>query len=113
MADLACQAASGIGKETALAFAEAGAIGVVIADINEEGALAAAEESKKCAENANFKAIAVKVDITDEASVENMVRTTVEEFGRIDYNVNSAGVCHPSSISPRSARLTARVLPDW
>ena len=80
---------------TAFAFAEAGAKGVAFADINEEGALAAAEESKKLAENANFKAIAVKVDITDEASVDNMVQSALKEFGRIDYSVNSAGVCLP------------------
>ena len=91
--NLALQAASGIGKEAAFAFAEAGALGVAFADINEEGALAAAEESKKFAENASFKAIAVKVDITDEASVDEMVQTALKEFGRIDYSVNSAGVC--------------------
>ena len=34
------QAASGIGKETAIAFAEAGVKGMVFADISEEGALA-------------------------------------------------------------------------
>ena len=67
---------------------------MVFADINEEGAIAAAEESKTFAKNVSFKAIAVKVDIIDEASVENMVQTTLKEFGRIDYSVNSAGVCH-------------------
>ena len=94
------QAASGIGKETAFAFAEAGAKGVAFADINEEGALAAAEHSKDFAENANFKAIAVTVDITDEASVDNMVQTALKEFGRIDYSVNSAGVCLPLHMFP-------------
>ena len=67
---------------------------MVLADINEEGAQAAAEESSKVAKHSSFKAIAVKVDITDEASVDNMVAAALKEFGRIDYNVNSAGVCH-------------------
>lgn len=67
---------------------------MVLADINEEGAQAAAEESSKLATHPSFRATAVKVDITDEASVENMVATALKEFGRIDYNVNSAGVCH-------------------
>lgn len=66
---------------------------MAFADIHEEGALAAAEESKKFAENASFKAIAVKVDITNEASVDGMVQTALKEFCRIDYSVNSAGVC--------------------
>lgn len=106
------QAGSGIGKETALAFAEAGAKGVAFADINEEGALAAAEESKKFAKDASFKAIAVKVDITDEASVDNMVQTVLKEFGRIDYSVNSAGVWHPPRVFPVLSMTNAEVRPD-
>ena len=88
------QAASGIGKETAIAFAQAGSRGVALADINDEGAQAAAEECDTLATHPNFKATAVKVDITDEASVDNMVAAALEDFGRIDYSVNSAGVCH-------------------
>ena len=75
---------------------------MVFADINEEGALAAAEESKKFAKDASFKAIAVKVDITDEGSVDNMVQNALQEFGRIDYSVNSAGVHSPHCMSLRS-----------
>ncbi|KAI0102493.1 NAD(P)-binding protein [Nemania sp. FL0031] len=85
-------AASGIGKEVALAFAESGVEGVVLADINEQGAKEAAEECKKYANATNFRAIAIQVDVTEEASVQNMVDTAVREFGRIDYNVNSAGM---------------------
>ena len=69
---------------------------MVLADINEEGAQAAAKEGSKLATHPSFKAIAVKVDITDEASVDNMVAVVLKEFGRIDYSVNSAGVCHLS-----------------
>lgn len=86
------KAAQGIGKETALAFAEAGAKGVIFADINHEGVKAAAEESSKYARHAEYRALAVKVDLTDMQSVQDMVETTVRDFGRIDYAVNSAGV---------------------
>lgn len=48
---------------------------------------------KKAAKDLDFKAVVVKVDITDEASVDNMVQSAVAEFGRIDYSINSAGVC--------------------
>ena len=89
------QAAKGIGKETAISFAEAGARAVVFADIEETGAQAAVEESKKFAKHAEYRALAVKVDITEETSVNSMVETTVKEFGRIDYFVNSAGVGDP------------------
>jgi NAD(P)-dependent dehydrogenase (short-subunit alcohol dehydrogenase family) len=86
------KAAGGIGKETALAFAEAGARGVVFADVNHEGIKAAAEESSKYARHAEYRALAIKVDLTDAQSVQDLVETTVKEFGRIDYAVNSAGV---------------------
>ena len=76
---------------------------MAFADMNEEGALAAATESKKFAVHDCFKAVAIKVDITDEASVDNMVQTTVKEFGRIDYSVNSAGVHPPLHIFLSSA----------
>ncbi|KAK7736177.1 PFAM short chain dehydrogenase [Cytospora paraplurivora] len=85
-------AASGIGKETVLAYAEAGAKGVVIADINLEAAQQVAEESKKVAKHSDYKVLAVKLDIGDEKSVQGLVTETVKEFGRIDYAVNSAGI---------------------
>lgn len=69
-------------------------MGVVFADLNEDAATKAAEESKSLAINANYRAIAVCVNVSDESSVRAMVETTVKEFGRIDYSVNSAGVWH-------------------
>lgn len=73
-------------------MAEAGAAGIVFADRNEQGARAAAEESKRYAQNPNYRAIAVAVDVTDPSSVQEMANKTMNEFGRIDYSVNSAGV---------------------
>lgn len=86
------KAASGIGKETVLSFAEAGVQAVVCADLNEEGTKQVVEESKKYAKREGYRAIAVKLDIADEESVKGLIATTVKEFGRIDYAVNSAGV---------------------
>lgn len=86
------QAASGIGKETALAYAEAGVKGLVLADINLEGAQGVAEESKGIARHSDYKALAIKLDISDEQSVGNLVAAAFKEFGRVDYAVNSAGV---------------------
>lgn len=111
------QAASGIGKETAIAFAEAGAKGIILADINEDGARTAAEETQKGAKDPSLKVLALKVDITDEASVDNMVQNAVAAFGRIDYSINSAGVCMLSAadISPRLNNTDARLdfYLDW
>ncbi len=89
---LSTQAASGIGKETAFIFAEAGAAGVLFADIKETEAKDAAEASKALATNQGYRAFGVKVDITDTASVQSMVDYAVKKFGRVDYCVNSAGV---------------------
>ena len=91
------QAAAGIGKEVALALAEAGTEAVVLADIHEKGAQEAAEESKKSAKHPDYRAMPLRMDIADEASVQNMVDTTIERFGRIDYSVNSAGISLPDS----------------
>ncbi|CAG8958367.1 hypothetical protein HYFRA_00011044 [Hymenoscyphus fraxineus] len=85
-------AGAGIGEETGYAFAEAGASGVVFADINYENALANAEKSKAHATNPNYRAISTQVDVSSPESVQAIVDLTVQEFGRIDYSVNSAGL---------------------
>ena len=73
-------------------YAEEGAAGVAYADINLETAEKAAEESIGTARNPDYRAIAIKVDVTNETEVSNMVQKTCKEFGRIDYAVNCAGV---------------------
>jgi len=83
---------SGIGKACVLVYAAEGARGVVVADLNYEAALQAAQESGTVALNAEYKALAVAVDVTDAASVSKMVAAAVDAFGRIDYLVNSAGI---------------------
>ncbi|ORY09576.1 hypothetical protein BCR34DRAFT_665425 [Clohesyomyces aquaticus] len=84
-------AASGIGKETALAFAEAGAKGVLFGDLQAEKVAEVAEESKKSAASDEYKAVSCKVDITNVQSIQDMVALALKEFGRVDYLVNSAG----------------------
>ncbi|KAL8786454.1 MAG: hypothetical protein Q9213_002770 [Squamulea squamosa] len=71
-------AAAGIGKETALAFAEAGARGVIVADIYQEGANESVSACKKIAKHPDFNAVAVHVDIVDEEGVEAMVKKAIE-----------------------------------
>jgi NAD(P)-dependent dehydrogenase (short-subunit alcohol dehydrogenase family) len=80
-------AASGIGRATALAFAQSG-VKVVLADISgEAGESAAAEIEKQTGVPTSF----VKCDVSKSADVERMVRHAVERFGRIDYAFNNAG----------------------
>lgn len=85
-------AGSGIGRDCAFGYSTEGAAGVAFADIDEAAAQAAAKESETFAVNPFYRAIHVKVDVSDEESVNEMVKKTVEAFGRVDYGVNSAGV---------------------
>jgi rhamnulose-1-phosphate aldolase/alcohol dehydrogenase len=77
-------AASGIGKAIAVKFANEGAH-VVIADINSEGAAAAAKEIGK-------GAIAAPMDVTKEDQVAEGFRRAVLEFGGVDAVVANAGI---------------------
>ena len=80
-------AGGGIGRAYAKGLAEAGAA-VVLADINLDSATAAAEELT----SAGHQALAVRVDVSDEASVNDMAATAAERFGSIDILVNNAAL---------------------
>jgi NAD(P)-dependent dehydrogenase (short-subunit alcohol dehydrogenase family) len=89
-------AASGIGREAALAFAREGAK-VVVADISEQGN----QETVHLIENQGGQAIAVKCDVTRSEDVKAALDKTVEAFGRLDFAFNNAG------IEPRNPAPTA------
>lgn len=80
-------AASGIGLATAKAFAQAGA-SVVLADVNEAAARAAAEAL--VAEG--HQAIGIRCDVAEIDQVEAMVKEIVATFGRLDAAFNNAGI---------------------
>ncbi|KAI8957751.1 oxidoreductase [Daldinia sp. FL1419] len=85
-------AGSGIGLETALTFAERGAQVVVFADLNFPAASEASEKSKSIATAANYRTLAIAVDVRDRTSVKAMVDTVKNQFSRIDYAINTAGI---------------------
>ncbi|HEY60702.1 MAG TPA: 3-oxoacyl-ACP reductase FabG [Anaerolineae bacterium] len=76
--------AEGIGKAIAVAFASEGAK-VVIADIN-------FDKARKTANEIGDSAFPVKVDVTKWDQVTNMIKKSVETFGRVDILVNNAGI---------------------
>ena len=80
-------AGAGIGRATALAFAEQG-LKVVVADID----LAAAEAVAKTIVDAGGEALCVRCDVTRDAEVQAMLDATRERFGRVDYAFNNAGI---------------------
>ena len=78
---------SGIGRRTALAFAEYGAK-LIIADIDQEAAhLVASEINAK-----GGRAIPHRVDVTQPREVQGMVDAAVDSLGRIDILFNNAGI---------------------
>jgi len=85
-------AASGIGKEIARRFAEEGAK-VVIADLILPAAQAAVAEFT----SAGHTALAVAMDVSDEAAVEVGVAAAVAAYGNVDILVSHAGIqiVHP------------------
>jgi 3-hydroxybutyrate dehydrogenase len=80
-------AASGIGKEIALAFAREGAK-VAIADLDAAAAFAAAAEIDPDLE----RALPITMDVSDEAQVEAGIARVIEAFDRLDILVSNAGV---------------------
>ncbi len=79
--------ASGIGRATALSFAEKGAK-VVLADIDENKGQQTLQEVQAISPDSMF----VATNVADSNSVQNMVRQTVARLGRIDVAVNNAGI---------------------
>ncbi|HKR66775.1 MAG TPA: bifunctional rhamnulose-1-phosphate aldolase/short-chain dehydrogenase [Thermoanaerobaculia bacterium] len=82
-------AASGIGRAVAERFAEEGAH-VVVTDVD----LALAEEVAKAIVDKNGlrRAIAMRLDVADEADVQRAFDATVEAYGGVDVVVSNAGI---------------------
>lgn len=96
-------AGSGMGRATALRFLEEGAA-VMVADLNEDTGM----ETVSLAKTEKFDAVDfVPVDVSAESDVENMIKRTVERFGRIDCVFNNAGV--GGAIGP----ITDTAVEDW
>jgi len=103
--------ASGIGRATAIRFAEEGA-NVAVADRNMTAAEGVAAEVRKLGR----KAVAIQVDTSDEAQVAAMVARTVAELGGVDILVAAAGISHArygEEGAGNPAPLTAKPLADW
>ncbi|GAK39182.1 SDR family oxidoreductase [Paenibacillus urinalis] len=80
-------AASGMGKETAILYAQEGAK-VVVSDLNLEGANATVETIKA----AGGEAFAIKTNVASLEDINTLIDTTVEKYGTVDVLVNNAGI---------------------
>lgn len=92
---------SGIGRETVLRFVSEGAK-VMIADID----YIAGEETLAIVEEKGGDAIFQQVEVSKRQSVENMVNTAVETFGKVDILVNNAGVTNDKMLGSMTTK-------DW
>lgn len=97
---------AGIGRATAIAFAEQGATVVVTGRREAEGA-----ESVALVEKAGGKGLFVRADMAVEDDVAAVVAKTVAEFGRLDFAFNNAGVHLESGpITEVTAEIIDRIL---
>lgn len=80
-------AASGIGRATALEFAQQGAV-TVLADIDENGG----RETVDLVESAGGKSIFLAVDVSSARDVAALIDGVTQRFGRLDCAVNNAGI---------------------
>ena len=85
--------ARGLGKAYAMRLSEEGAR-VAVTDILD------ASQVKAEIEGRGGEAIALYADVSDEKSVDEAVRKTLERFGRIDILVNNAGIFADVNIKP-------------
>jgi NAD(P)-dependent dehydrogenase (short-subunit alcohol dehydrogenase family) len=86
-------AGSGIGRTTAIAFADAGA-SVVVADLDD----AALDDAVRSIKDAGGEATGARTDVSRAADVEHMVQTAVDTYGGLDVAFNNAGI----EASPRA-----------
>jgi NAD(P)-dependent dehydrogenase (short-subunit alcohol dehydrogenase family) len=99
-------ASGGIGSATAHALAKAGANLVLAAPENERTAL---ETLTTLVEQHGTRALAVPTDVTVRDEIDNLVKTTLATFGRIDVLAYIAGIGSPPSLCDSSDEEIARV----
>ncbi len=92
---------SGIGRASALAFAEAGASVVVVGRSADKSERTASQISEQ-----GGRALAVAADVSNDDQVRLLIERTLSAFGRIDVLFNNAGV------SP-SGKVTEIDASDW
>ncbi|MBI5474487.1 MAG: 3-oxoacyl-[acyl-carrier-protein] reductase [Ignavibacteriae bacterium] len=98
-------AGRGIGKATALRFADEGAT-IAVVDIDEKlGNATAAEVMAK-----GRKAIFCKVNVADHQQTEEMAKKTHGEFGRIDILVNNAGITRDATLAKMTSEQFDQVI---
>jgi NAD(P)-dependent dehydrogenase (short-subunit alcohol dehydrogenase family) len=87
-------AASGIGRAAALRFAQEGAAGLVLADLNAEGLKPVADQ---------VKGLAVACDVSREADIQRLIAEAEKKYGRIDVYFSNAGIVQRGGLEASDA----------
>lgn len=99
-------ASRGIGRATALLFAQEGAKVVINYLKSEENAKSVVQEITKN----GGSAIAWQADVSNEQQVKQLVAKAIKEFGKIDILVNNAGIVFDVSFKERTVEQWKRTL---
>lgn len=94
----------GIGRTIACTFAKQGAT-VVIADMNTDGV----KDTVAVIEGEGGKAFGIELNVTNKDSVDNMVKTIMDKFGRIDVLVNNAGISQKVTVEDMTLEDIRRI----
>lgn len=97
--------ASGIGKATSTLFCENGAK-VAVWDVNKDRGVAFVQSLKA----QNHEAVFFRVDTSSHQQVEDAVRGTLQEFGKIDILINNAGITQDATLLKMTDEQWDRVI---
>ena len=97
--------AKGIGQGIAYRLAEAGAQ-VLVADVDETAAQAAAKELT----DKGWTATAIKVDVSNEEEIKQMISACKDQFGSVDILVNNAGIYPPMPVAQMAEDVFEKVV---
>ncbi len=86
-------AGQGIGKAVALGYAREGAAAVV-ADVDSD----TGQETVKEIKDNGGKALFAAADVSKRGDVQNILDTSIKEFGQVDIWVNNAGIIRPAML---------------
>lgn len=95
----------GIGEFTAKRFSQEGAK-VVVADVNEDDVNRVVAELT----DSGGQAIGIKVDVTNRAIVDEMFKTTITAYGKLDILINNAGITADNTLLKMTEAEWDRVL---
>ena len=97
--------ADGIGRATAMRFAQEGAV-VVIWDMNEEKGKQTAAEINAAGGKASF----LKVNTSNFTEVEAASQKVVEQYGKYEILINNAGITRDSTLKKMTPELWQQVI---